>query len=81
MAGWSGRENEMSKTNCACKRPNVANLDHSRGYGAESHQMVNRICLTCGTHWYGNAGVAVFVMPRAVWDGWMETAFAQEQVA
>ncbi len=38
----------MSKSDCTCKRPNVANLDHRRGYNADSHQMVNRICLTCG---------------------------------
>jgi hypothetical protein len=56
-----------------CKRPNVANLDHAVGHSPHPiRPMVNRVCLTCLTHWYGDADVAVFEMPRHVWDRWME---------
>lgn len=54
-----------------CKRPDVATMDHVLGDYPDYRPMVNRTCLTCGTHWYGNAGVAVFEMPRKVWDRWM----------
>lgn len=64
---------------CTCKRPDVANLDHRLGGRHDSRPMVNRVCLTCERHWYGDAGVAVFEMPRSVWDGWMESGL--ERVA
>ena len=58
-----------------CKRPNVATLDHTLGHYPEPvRPIVNRVCLTCGVHWYGDAGVAVFEIPRRVWDAWMECA-------
>lgn len=53
----------------ACARPNVTNMDHVVGQFPDLRAMVNRMCLGCGTHWYGDAGVAVFEMPRKVWDG------------
>ena len=54
----------------SCKRPDVANMDHVIGYRPAARPIVNRMCLTCGTHWYGDAGNAVFEMPRRIWDGW-----------
>jgi hypothetical protein len=58
-----------------CKKPSIANLDHFSGLPPERNPMVNRLCMTCLQHWYGNAGVAVVEMPRAVWDGWVNTMF------
>lgn len=57
-----------------CKRPNVVNMDHVQGYYPDLRPTVNRICLTCGWHWYGDADVAVFEMPGKVWSAWMEAA-------
>lgn len=51
-----------------CKRPAVATMDHFRGNG---EPMVNRMCLHCGQHWYGNAGTAVVEFTRSAWDRWM----------
>jgi hypothetical protein len=53
-----------------CKRSDIATLDHGRPDGSP---IVNRVCLTCLTHWYGEAGVAVFEFPRRVWEAWMTT--------
>lgn len=61
-----------------CKRPSVANMDHVKGCTVEPRPIVNRMCLTCGTHWYGDAETAVFAMPGKVWDGWVSTAFSAE---
>jgi hypothetical protein len=49
-------------------------MDHVMGYEPDRRPMISRMCLTCGLHWYGDAGVAVFEIPRAVWDHWMEAA-------
>jgi hypothetical protein len=57
-----------------CKRPAIANFDYSKGFGAECQRMVNRTCLTCETHWFGDSGVAVFEMPKRVWERWIESA-------
>lgn len=54
-----------------CKSPAIANMDHLVGFHEDARPIVNRICLKCFHHWYGNAGVAVFEMPRRVWDGWV----------
>lgn len=59
----------------ACKRPAIANMDHKLGSSSlDCTPMVNRMCLTCGTHWYGDAEQAVFEMPHRVWDRWMNSA-------
>ena len=59
----------------ACKRPNIANLDHRLGHThATERPIVNRVCLTCLTHWYGDAEAAVFEIPGRIWDRWMESA-------
>jgi len=52
-----------------CKRPAITDLDHN-GSLFEMMPMVSRMCLTCGTHWYGNAGMAVFEIPQQHWEGW-----------
>lgn len=58
-----------------CRRPAIANMDHKVGSSSiDCSPMVNRMCLTCGTHWYGDSGQAVFEMPQRVWDRWMNTA-------
>jgi hypothetical protein len=56
-----------------CRRRDVATLDHMAGSDpADLRPMVNRVCLTCLTHWYGDALAAVFEMPGRVWDRWMQ---------
>lgn len=55
----------------ACRRPSVANMDHVAGFNPDERPMVNRYCLTCGTHWYGDALTAVFQIPQCVWDRWL----------
>lgn len=58
-----------------CRRPAIANMDHTVGSGnLDCTPMVNRMCLTCGTHWYGEAKRAVFEIPQRVWDRWMNSA-------
>lgn len=61
-----------------CPRPSVAIMDHVVGWREDARPMVNRMCLRCGTHWYGNEGASVVEMPRKVWDRWMDQP---EQVA
>lgn len=56
-----------------CKRPDVATMDHRMGDRLDTRPIVNRVCLTCLTHWYGDAEMAVFEFPRRVWDAWMES--------
>lgn len=60
----------------ACRRPDVANMDHWAGHGHDARRMVNRYCLTCGTHWYGNDGANVVEIPQRVWDGWMASGLS-----
>lgn len=57
-----------------CKRQDVAIMDHITGSEPPLRPMVNRVCLTCLTHWYGDADRAVVEMPRRVWDRWMGAA-------
>lgn len=54
-----------------CHRPSIANMDHVKRGGVEAMPMVNRICLNCYSHWYGNDGVAVVQFTRKSWDNWM----------
>ena len=65
------------KTSHTCKRSNVTNMDHKK-QDVETlaiTPMVNRMCLTCGKHWYGEEG-AVKEYTRAEWDSWINSAFA-----
>lgn len=55
-----------------CRRPDIAVMDHKVGFGADARPVINRMCLTCGTHWYGDAEAAVFEIPAKTWDSWME---------
>lgn len=55
----------------ACKRQDVAVMDHVLGSNPDHRPIVNRFCLTCGTHWYGDAHNAVFAIPQKQWDRWM----------
>ena len=45
---------------CACKRQCIANLDHVKlnmdGRSATPTPMVNKVCVTCRQHWYGEVG-------------------------
>ena len=56
-------------TPACCAHPSVTNMDHRRGMDGDP--MVNRMCLRCGQHWYGNDGVSVVEFTRAAWDRWM----------
>lgn len=51
-------------------------MDHARGFEPDRAEIVSRWCSTCGTHWYGEAGAAVFEIPGRVWDAWIARAFA-----
>lgn len=53
-----------------CAHPSVAKMDHVVGF--EGRPMINRMCLRCGTHWYGNDGTNVVEFTRKAWDRWME---------
>ncbi|TAA20329.1 hypothetical protein [Pseudoxanthomonas winnipegensis] len=67
---------DFSITKHSCKSPNIADMDHKAGSDTrELRPMVNRMCLTCGTHWYGDARHAVFEMPALIWDRWNDTAW------
>lgn len=52
-----------------CARPSIARMDHLRGMDGDP--MVNRACLHCGRHWYGNDGTNVVEFTRAAWERWM----------
>lgn len=49
----------------------IANMDHFAGFGSDLRPMVNRMCMKCGQHWYGDAGVAVVEFTKAAWDRWI----------
>ncbi len=53
-------------TRC-CAKSNIANL-------AFKGDVANRVCLSCGEHWYGADG-AVIRYTRKEWDAFMETAY------
>lgn len=57
-----------------CTHNNVANLDHRKGYPPDTVLMVNRICLSCGAHWYSQEGSAK-EYTRAEWDAYVNAAF------
>lgn len=57
-----------------CCNQSPASMDHVIGFHEDAKKMVNRVCLKCWRHWYGEAGVAVVEMPRKVWDNWIEQA-------
>lgn len=61
-----------------CANPSVATMDHRKWSDRESKLMVNRVCLRCYTHWYGEDGANVVEFTRAAWDRWMNSP---EQVA
>ena len=60
-------------TPSCCERHSVSNMDHSKGLDHQGAPMVNRICLRCGTHWYGPDGVNVVEFTRKAWDRWMNS--------
>lgn len=58
-----------------CKRPSITRMDYKRvGDDGKFVHVVNRVCLTCMTHWFGESEVAVVEFPRLSWDRWMNTA-------
>ena len=62
-------------TNHKCKRPSVACVDHKK-QDLETlvlTPMINRMCLTCGKHWYGPEG-QVKEYTRKEWDSWINSA-------
>jgi len=63
-----------------CKRPAIANMDHKQGDAFDVRPTVNRMCITCGAHWYGPVG-DVKEYTRAEWDAWIATAFDDEPEA
>ncbi len=64
-----------------CAHPSIANMDHARGLFAQPERIVNRMCLRCGQHWYGNDGVAVVEFTRAAWDRWINSVDVAEKAA
>lgn len=59
-----------------CARPGVATMDHVKGYHGDTKEMVSRVCLKCGTHWYGEAG-NVREYSRREWDAWINSALEE----
>jgi hypothetical protein len=54
-----------------CKRPNIAIMDYQKGQReSDLVPMVNRMCLTCGRHWFGPES-DVKLYTRAEWDAWV----------
>lgn len=58
-------------TPSCCTHPSVAVMDHDIGWREDQREIVNRTCLHCGKHWYGNDGTNVVEFTRAAWDRWM----------
>ena len=55
-----------------CSNPSIASMDHRLGITNGSvRPIINRMCLNCGEHWYGDAETSVVQMPRRVWDRWV----------
>jgi len=71
--GYAGRYVAVCAVTC-CKAPNIANSDHKEGLYPHAYTMINRACLRCGQHWYGEEG-SVREFTRTVWDHMMNTAF------
>ena len=63
--------------NHECRRPSVMNMDFDAAplFGNRNPvPIVNRFCLTCRSHWYGNAETNIVEIPARIWDKWMEDA-------
>lgn len=58
-------------TTACCAKNNVVSMDHMAGDIGTQHPVVNRMCVNCGAHWYGDDGANVVQIPRKTWDHWM----------
>jgi hypothetical protein len=63
--------------NC-CNKQRIQALSHKRAViGDDGHYQdlphVNKICLSCGSHWYGLPDDVKFYT-RKEWDAWIESA-------
>jgi hypothetical protein len=56
--------------NC-CPNPNIKTMT--------DRAIINRMCLTCGVHWYGQPD-DLMRYSRKEWDAWMNTAFDKEKL-
>lgn len=58
-----------------CSRPSIATMDHLKGWPPDTRPVVNRVCIQCWRHWYGEPG-AVQAYTRSEWDAMMGEALA-----
>lgn len=61
-----------------CSKQSVANMDHRQGRCTDGVQMINRVCLRCGQHWYGVDGVSVIEYSRKAWDRSLQEEIPQK---
>ena len=64
-------------TEHGCRKADICNMDHLRGWGEDKEQRVNRLCTTCYQHWAGPVG-AVKEYTRKEWDAEVERGFSDE---
>ena len=57
-----------------CQHKNIVNMDHFSGFHENRRSMTSRMCMTCGSHWYGEVG-AVGEYTKQEWDKWINSAF------
>lgn len=66
-----------------CARQKIVNMDHRSGMieaDVDQPWIINRACLTCGKHWYGQAG-QVRVFTKAEWSVHLDDQLAEAQAA
>ena len=64
-----------------CQHKSIARMDYTQQclWGTTpSTPMVNRMCLHCHTHWFGESVANVVEIPARIWDAWMNTALISE---
>lgn len=62
-----------------CAHPDIANMDHVRGYPPDQEQMVNRCCRKCWAHWAGPEG-AVVEYTKAEWYADLAEAWSLDRI-
>lgn len=63
-----------------CTHPDIANMDHWRGYTSDEggrERWINRCCRKCWAHWSGREG-AVKEYTKAEWDAYLIEDFAED---
>lgn len=58
----------MTTESCDCKKQNIVDMS----FRQDREMWTNRMCLTCGEHWYGK-GASVKRYTRKEWDDLMDS--------